>query len=153
MQNGACASAAWMRASESISRGPFSGKPAASLHVPHKEKRLHPTKAFARMRQVSPRERSQGKEGERKRGVKREGGFYRKDAVKSLSLAHFPTSHRPFAGLSSIFRVPSSFLSSPLRGNFARTTGDFLSASSNMLSHITILASYPEVEISILCDL
>jgi len=51
---------------------------ATSLHVPHKEKRLHPTKAFTGMRQVS-------QVGERKRGVKREGGFYRKDAVKSFS--------------------------------------------------------------------
>lgn len=33
---------------------------AASLHVPHKEKRLHPAKAFTGMRQVSQVERREG---------------------------------------------------------------------------------------------
>lgn len=86
-----------MRASESISRarGPFSGKPAAGLHVPHKEKRLHPTKAFARMRQereLRKLEKQRGRKVREKEAWKRRADFTAKTR-QSPSLAHLPILH------------------------------------------------------------
>jgi len=74
---------------DACSRGLFSWKltAAGSLHVPHKEKRLHLVKAFT-MRRVLPTCEGCvcGRKG-RKRGVKRKGRFYRGDVLRGL--------HRP----------------------------------------------------------
>jgi len=84
---------------------PFS---AASLHVPHKEKRLHPAKAFTRMRQVS--------QVRRKKKRREKGGRILPRTLRGkVFLAHLPILRTNLPQRCfPYFCVPSSFLSSRL---------------------------------------
>jgi len=83
--------------------------------VPHKEKRLHPTKAFARMRQVSVRG---AREGWREKKRREKGGRILPQRRGKVPFS--PIFPAFTATLSSTFRVPSSFLSSRKRTSFPR---------------------------------